>query len=119
MGSAPDVIPITAFRRDAARIIQRMGASGTPVYVTQNGRLAAVLLAREAYESLLHRLAVQGSNNPGDVDPPAGRDTGTPLRRWNGDRPELVATRFGRVDSATAEFLAAEGFGDEPAAEDG
>ena len=119
MRSAPIVVPITEFRRDAARIIHQMVASGAPVYVTQNGRAAAVLLARDTYEGLLHRLEVQGSTNPGDVDPPAGRDTGTPLRRWNGDRPELVATRFGRVDSATAEFLAAEGFGDEPAAEDG
>ena len=66
--SAPTVVPITEFRRDAARIIHQMVASGAPVYVTQNGRAAAVLLARDAYEGLLYRLAVRASATPGVVD---------------------------------------------------
>jgi prevent-host-death family protein len=142
--SSPDVIPITDFRRDAAGIIGRTVASGRPVYVTQHGRLTAVLVSRTAYEGLLHRLAVLTSV-PGGGGVPAttaeavpdecvGSDRALPERGPRrgaesraaiadrkallgplGRPSESVETRFGLVDFETADFLAVEGFGGGPA----
>jgi hypothetical protein len=115
-----------------------MVASRAPVYVTQNGRVAAVLLSRDAYEGFLHGLAVETSATRGAADPSAPGETGsrTPavvggaeegespgrgvtLRNSSDSRSWLVETRFGRVDAETADFLAAEGYGLEPAANEG
>jgi len=136
--SVRTVVPITEFRRDAAQIIREMIASGTPVYVTQNGRAAAVLLPRVEYEGLLHRLAIHASAASRAVDPstpaeaqnpgPAvsasaeGRATarsGGPYRGSSGNRWQLVESRYGLVDPETADFLEAEGFGIESAPVDG
>ena len=144
MESSPDIIPITDFRRDAAGIIDRTVASGKPVYVTQHGRLTAVLVSRNAYEGLLHRLAVLTSVSGGGVVSAAAAEAeagesmecggallgrsgqrGAKIRAAIADREdllgpvgrpsELVETRFGLVDPETADFLAVEGFGGEPA----
>ena len=55
----PEVIPITDFRRDAARIIAAQTAAETPVYITQGGYVTAVVLSPEHYRGLA-RLAERG-----------------------------------------------------------
>jgi len=140
--SARTIVPITDSRRDAARIIQEMVASGTPVYVTQNGRAAAVLLARVEYEGLSHRVAIHASAASGTVDPSTPEKSGNhrpaaatgadwrglagsaasgsrvPPRGSSGIGWQLVESRYGLVYPDTADFLEAEGFGLEPAAAD-
>jgi len=119
-----------------------MVASGTPVYVTQNGRAAAVLLARVEYEGLSHRVAIHASAASGTVDPSTPEKSGNhrpaaatgadwrglagsaasgsrvPPRGSSGIGWQLVESRYGLVYPDTADFLEAEGFGLEPAAAD-
>lgn len=131
MGSAPDIIPITDLRRDAAGVIARAVVSGGPVYVTQHGRATAVLLTRAEYERLLRRrevpelkgaggagLAAAGEATRDEVLERAAQEYATaerPVVAGSGARQvAVVATRFGVVDPETADFLAAEGFAGGP-----
>jgi len=50
MAKAPDLIPITDFRQDAARALKQVQRSAEPVIITQRGRAAAVMLSVEAFE---------------------------------------------------------------------
>ena len=119
MEPAPDIVTITEFRRDAAGIIGGAVASGAPVFVTQQGRVTAVVLSRDRYEGLLHRAALAELRTAGAADPLPAADAAarqasasveTPIGR--ADTPfRLVETRFGLVDPATADFLEVEGFG--------
>ena len=107
MEAAPDIITITDFRRDAAGIIGSAVVSGAPVFVTQHGRVTAVLLSRDRYEGLLHRSALMEPETAGGADPlPAAEAEARP-------ETALIETRFGLVNPATADFLAIEGFGGE------
>ena len=104
MERAPDIITITDFRRDAAGIIGGAAASGAPVFVTQHGRVTAVLLSRDRYERLRQRSALVEPETEGGADPlPAAEAEARPATA-------LVETLFGLVDPATADFLEIEGF---------
>ncbi len=54
MGKVPNIIPITDLRQDAAGVLQRVRASREPVFITQRGRAAAVMMSAEEYERLEH-----------------------------------------------------------------
>jgi prevent-host-death family protein len=102
---APDIVTITDFRRDAAGVIGGAVASGAPVFVTQHGRVTAVLLSRERYEALRQRSALaEPETAMGGADCLPATDVVT--------RPAtaLVETRFGLVEPETADFLKSEGF---------
>ena len=102
---APDIVTITDFRRDAAGVIGSAVASGAPVFVTQHGRVTAVLLSRDRYEHLRQRSALaEPETAAGGADRLPGTDAHT--------RPAtaLVETRFGRVEPETADFLKSAGF---------
>lgn len=102
MRQAPDVIPITEFRKDAARIIADATTSRTPVFVTQNGYVTAVLLSPDEYSSLLGMSVAS--------DAAAGGSAATLARRRS---PGLVETRYGLTDPETAALVAEEGSGHE------
>jgi prevent-host-death family protein len=51
-----DICPVSDFRANAAKIVERVQASRRPMIITQHGRSAAVLLGLEAYESLVDEL---------------------------------------------------------------
>ena len=105
MEPAPDIVTITDFRRDAAGIIGGAVASGAPVFVTQHGRVTAVVLTRERYDGLLHRSALLELKNAGGADPlPAAAAVARPATA-------LVETIFGFVEPETGDFLTLEGFG--------
>lgn len=53
-----DILPITAFRTQLAKILKRLEERKTPVILTHNGRATAVLLSVEAYEDLISDLEV-------------------------------------------------------------
>jgi len=95
---------LTDFRRDAAGIIGDAVAGGAPVFVTQHGRVTAVLLSRDRYERLLQRSAVVEPQTAGGADPlPAAEAAARPATA-------LVETLFGLVEPETADFLKIEGF---------
>ncbi|MHB1557605.1 MAG: type II toxin-antitoxin system Phd/YefM family antitoxin [Isosphaeraceae bacterium] len=50
MGKAPTIIPVSDLRQDAARVLKQARSSDEPVFITQRGRAAAVLLSINAYE---------------------------------------------------------------------
>ena len=102
----PEVIPITDFRRDTARIIAAQTAAETPVYITQGGYVTAVVLSPERYRGLA-RLAERGmaANRAAEAD---ARMTGGREREADDDGwPKDV---FGFLDPETAEILASGGF---------
>ena len=47
--TVPDIVPISDLRRTAAGVIKRATATQQPVFITQRGRPAAVLLSTERY----------------------------------------------------------------------
>jgi prevent-host-death family protein len=46
----PDIIPITDLRQDAATALKRVRATKQPLFITQRGRAAAVMVSVEVYE---------------------------------------------------------------------
>ena len=60
-----DVVPITDFRQNSAKIVARLRKSRRPIVVTQRGRAAAVLESVEEYEQRLERLELFEKVNRG------------------------------------------------------
>ena len=54
MSNVPDIVPITDLRQDAAAIVRRANSKRAPVFITQRGRVAAVLLPIHEYERSEH-----------------------------------------------------------------
>lgn len=50
MAKVPAIIPVSDLRQDTAGVLKKMRASDDPVYITQRGRAAAVLMSIDAYE---------------------------------------------------------------------
>ena len=50
MTKVPYIIPVTDLRQNAAGVIRRVRDSKEPVFITQRGRTAAVVVSAEAYE---------------------------------------------------------------------
>ena len=51
-----DIQPVTEFRARAAEFMNQVRENGAPMYLTQHGRTAAVLLDVDAYEALTEEL---------------------------------------------------------------
>ena len=56
MTSVPKIVPISDLRQDATGIIKRVTASREPVFITQRGRAAAVMVSMQTYERTQHEL---------------------------------------------------------------
>jgi len=54
MSKVPNIIPITDLRQGAATVLRRVRASREPVFITQRGRAAAVMMSTEEYERSEH-----------------------------------------------------------------
>jgi prevent-host-death family protein len=51
-----DIQPVTEFRAKAAQLIEQVRENHAPMYLTQHGRSAAVLLDVESYEAMVEEL---------------------------------------------------------------
>jgi antitoxin YefM len=64
-----DVLPVTQFRANASAVLEQLRATRRPIFLTQHGRGAAVLMDVSVYEALLDRLerlaAAQTATAPG------------------------------------------------------
>jgi prevent-host-death family protein len=49
MSKIPTIIPVSDLRQDAARVLKDVDNSNEPVFITQRGRAAAVLLSIDSY----------------------------------------------------------------------
>jgi prevent-host-death family protein len=50
MATVPTIIPISDLRQDAAGVLKSVRDSEQPVFITQRGRAAAVMLSVQAYQ---------------------------------------------------------------------
>ncbi|OPY67315.1 MAG: hypothetical protein A4E57_02377 [Syntrophorhabdaceae bacterium PtaU1.Bin034] len=50
MPSTPKIIPISDLRQNASDVIKDVSKTRQPVFITQRGRAAAVMVSMEAYE---------------------------------------------------------------------
>jgi len=58
MPSAPKIIPISDLRQNASDVVKGVSATKQPVFITQRGRAAAVMVSMEAYEEAQHELDI-------------------------------------------------------------
>jgi len=72
MASMPTIIPISELRQDAAGIIKRATASDEPVFVTQRGRAAAVVVSAQRYERTQQELDILKALARGEAEIEAG-----------------------------------------------
>ncbi len=54
MPKVPKIIPISDLRQNASDIIRRVASSQEPVFITQRGRAAAVMVSMKEYEQAQH-----------------------------------------------------------------
>jgi len=58
MPKAPKIIPISDLRQNASDIIRRVASSQEPVFITQRGRAAAVMVSMKEYEQAQHEIEI-------------------------------------------------------------
>ena len=50
MAKVPAIVPVSDLRQDAAGVLKKLRDSDEPVFITQRGRAAAVLMSIDAFE---------------------------------------------------------------------
>ncbi|MGP0066285.1 MAG: type II toxin-antitoxin system Phd/YefM family antitoxin [Isosphaeraceae bacterium] len=55
MSKVPTIVPVSDLRKDAAGVLKRLRGSDEPVFITQRGRAAAVLMSIDAFERSQNR----------------------------------------------------------------
>lgn len=58
MPKTPKIIPISDLRQNASDVVKEISASKQPVFITQRGRAAAVMVSMQAYEESQHELDI-------------------------------------------------------------
>ncbi len=58
MPKTPKIIPISDLRQNASDIVKNLSSSREPVFITQRGRAAAVMVSMEVYEHSQHEMDV-------------------------------------------------------------
>jgi prevent-host-death family protein len=76
MNPLPTIIPISDLRRDAAGVIKRAALSHEPVFITQRGRPAAVMVDVRTYERTQHQLQILEllARGTAEIEAGVGRD---------------------------------------------
>jgi prevent-host-death family protein len=73
MSRAPKIIPISDLRQNASEVVKGVCSSREPVFITQRGRAAAVLVSMEAYEDSQRELEVLRLLARGEKEIDAGK----------------------------------------------
>ena len=68
-----DVVPIGEFKAHIASWIKRMGETGYPLVITQNGKPAGIIISPEVYDQVLKKEKFFNSITAGLSDAEAGR----------------------------------------------
>ncbi len=87
------IVPLGEFKAQAAKLLKRIGESGQPMVITQNGRPAGVLLSPREYDRIQERQRFLESIAAGLADAESGQTMSTMelrerLRAWRSDRDE-------------------------------
>ena len=77
------IVPLGEFKAQAAKFLKRLGESGQPMVITQNGRPAGVLVSPKEFDRIRERQRFVESIAAGMADAEAGRvmDTAELKRR--------------------------------------
>lgn len=68
MDKLPNIVPVTDFRKDAAKVLNELRDSQQPTVVTQRGRAAAIMLSVPTYERTQDELAMLRALFQGEED---------------------------------------------------
>ena len=76
MSTVPTIIPISDLRQDTAGVIKRAALSHEPVFITQRGRAAAVMVDTQTYERTQHQLEILQllARGTAEIEAGVGRD---------------------------------------------
>jgi prevent-host-death family protein len=76
MSGLPTIIPISDLRQDTAGVIKRAALSHEPVFITQRGRPAAVMVDTQTYERTQHELQILQllARGTAEIEAGVGRD---------------------------------------------
>jgi len=85
------IVPLGEFKAQAAKLLKRVGESGEPMVITQNGRPAGVLLSPREYDRIQERQRFLESIAAGLADAEAGKVIDTAelhkrLQAWRAKR---------------------------------
>jgi prevent-host-death family protein len=58
MPTIPKIIPISDLRQNASDVVKSVSSSREPVFITQRGRAAAVMVSMEVYQNSQHEMDV-------------------------------------------------------------
>jgi prevent-host-death family protein len=58
MPSAPRIIPISDLRQNASDVVKSVSSSREPVFITQRGRAAAVMVSMEIYKNAQNEMDI-------------------------------------------------------------
>ena len=58
MPTVPKIIPISDLRQNASDVVKNVSSSREPVFITQRGRAAAVMVSMEVYQNSQHEMDV-------------------------------------------------------------
>ena len=58
MPITPKIIPISDLRQNASVVVRGVSSSREPVFITQRGRAAAVMVSMQVYEESQHELDI-------------------------------------------------------------
>ena len=58
MPNVPKIIPISDLRQNASAVVKSVSSSKEPVFITQRGRAAAVMVSMEVYENAQHEMDI-------------------------------------------------------------
>jgi prevent-host-death family protein len=72
MPSAPKIIPISDLRKNASDVVKSVSSSREPVFITQRGRAAAVLVSMEVYKNTQHEMDILHLLTRGEKEIAAG-----------------------------------------------
>ena len=67
------IVPLGEFKAQAAKLLKRLGESGQPMVITQNGRPAGVLVSPREFDRIQERQRFLESISAGLADAEAGR----------------------------------------------
>ena len=67
------IVPLGEFKAQAAKILKRLGESGQPMVITQNGRPAGVLVSPREFDRIQERQRFLESISAGLADAESGR----------------------------------------------
>ncbi|MFP2927102.1 type II toxin-antitoxin system Phd/YefM family antitoxin [Pyxidicoccus sp. 3LG] len=68
-----DIVPISEFKAQASEWLRKLGESGQPLVITQNGKPAGVLLSPESFDELTEKVRFIASIEEGLEDARGGR----------------------------------------------